>query len=179
MGFNPVFAHYKVIYIVFKRRKAYISDMKNSSLGTAALIALSFSLALAACSPNVVTRGNLVSPAQFQDVKPKISKRADVVKAWGPPTTVSTFNPNIWYYIGETTSQKGIYAPEVKKRRLIRITFDSKDNDTVADITDLDPKQGKDVDLVSRKTPNAGKEFTAVQQFIGNLGKYNSNPDKK
>jgi len=149
--------------------------MKNSSANIAVLIALS----LAACSPTVVTRGNLISPAKFQQIQPKVSKREDVIQFWGPPTTTSTFNANVWYYIGETTMQKGIFAPEVEKRRLIRVQFDGKDNDTVAEIADLDPQQARDIQLVSRTTPNAGKEFTAVQQFFGNLGKYNSNPEKK
>jgi outer membrane protein assembly factor BamE (lipoprotein component of BamABCDE complex) len=149
--------------------------MKNS----VATIAVLAALALAACSPTVVTRGNLISQTKFQQIQANVSKRDDVMKAWGPPTTVSTFSPNTWYYIGETTSQKGIYAPEVLKRRLIRVQFDSADNDTVLEVAELDPKQARDIHLVSRTTPNAGKEFTAVQQFVGNLGKYNSNTNNK
>ena len=37
----------------------------------------------------------------------------------------------------------------------------------------VDPKLAQNVDIVTRKTPTAGKEFTAVQQFVGNLGKFN------
>ena len=61
---------------------------------------------------------------------------------------------------------------------MIRVKFDSSNNDTVTEVAEIDPKQGKDVNLVSRTTPAAGKEFTAVQQFIGNLGRYNGNADK-
>ena len=130
-------------------------------------------LAVGACAPIVNTRGNLISPSKFQQVQANTSTRADVVHFWGPPTTTSPFDPNLWYYIGETTTQRGIFAPDVEKRRIIRIRFDSNNNDTVVEVSDLDPKQAKDVDLVSRTTPTAGKEFTAIQQFIGNLGKFN------
>jgi outer membrane protein assembly factor BamE (lipoprotein component of BamABCDE complex) len=126
-----------------------------------------------ACSPTVATRGNLISDAKFKQVTAEKSTRADVVNAWGPPTAVSSFDQNTWYYIGETTAQKGIFAPEVRKRRIIRISFSPQNNDTVVAVADIDPKQGKDVDLVSRTTPTAGKDFTFVQQFIGNIGKYN------
>ncbi|MFH1157531.1 MAG: outer membrane protein assembly factor BamE [Pseudomonadota bacterium] len=130
-------------------------------------------LCLLSCAPTVATRGNLISPSMFQQVQAKASTRADVVNFWGPPTTTSPFDPNLWYYIGETTAQRGIFAPEVEKRRIIRVRFDSGDNDTVVEVSDLDPKSARDVDLVSRTTPTAGKEFTVVQQFIGNLGKFN------
>lgn len=148
--------------------------MKNISLHTAALVAL----ALTACTPTVVTRGNMVSDTKFQQVQPKTSTRADVMKLWGPPTTASSFDPNTWYYIGETTSQRGIYAPEVEKRRLIRVRFDPANNDTVLEVADLDPSQAKDIEFVDRETPAAGKEFTALQQFFGNIGKYNANKAK-
>ena len=43
----------------------------------------------------------------------------------------------------------------------------------------LDPEQGREVDFVDRRTPTAGREFTAFEQFVGNLGKFNSNIDTK
>lgn len=142
----------------------------------AALIA---TLIMSACTPIVATRGNLISPAKFQQVEPNKSTRADVIQSWGPPSTTSPFDPNVWYYIGETTAQKGIFAPEIEKRRLIRIKFDAQNNDTVVEVADLDPKAAKEIKIVSRTTPTAGKEYTAVQQFVGNLGKYNTDTTKK
>ncbi len=148
--------------------------MKHSTAVLAALTAL----ALTACSPTVVTRGNLVSETNFAQVEAKKSTREDITRAWGTPTAISSFDNNTWYYIGETTEQKGIFAPEVKKRRLIRVRFTGRDNNTVASIDDLDPSKAQGIEPVSRTTPNAGREFTAMQQFIGNLGKYNA-ADKK
>ncbi|MCE9508629.1 MAG: outer membrane protein assembly factor BamE [Alphaproteobacteria bacterium] len=148
--------------------------MKNAT----AKIAVIMALALAACSPTVVTRGNLISETKFQQVQPKVSTRADVMQYWGPPTTTSSFDPNTWYYIGETTSQKGIYAPEVEKRRMIRVKFDPANNDTVVEVADLDPAEARDIQLVGRQTPAAGKDYTVIQQLIGNLGKYNTDTAK-
>lgn len=149
--------------------------MKKSSVH----IALLAVLAMSACTPTVVTRGNMVSQTKFQQIQPNVSTRADVVQYWGPPTTTSSFDPNVWYYIGETTAQKGVFAPEVEKRRMIRIKFDPANNDTVLEVADLDPSQAKDIALVSRTTPTAGKGFTVLQQFVGNLGKYNTDAGKK
>lgn len=136
-------------------------------------------LVLGACTPTVATRGNLISDSKFQQVTAEKSTRADVTNAWGPPTAVSSFDQNTWYYIGETTSQKGIFAPEVLKRRIVRIRFSPANNDTVTEVADIDPAQAKDISLVGRTTPTAGKDFTFLQQFIGNIGKYNPDAAKK
>jgi outer membrane protein assembly factor BamE (lipoprotein component of BamABCDE complex) len=132
-------------------------------------------LLLAACAPTVETRGNIVSETNFKQVTTDASTRADVEQKWGPPTTVSTLDPNTWYYIGETTAQEGVFEAKVTKRRLIRVRFDASDK--VVEISDLDPRLAKDIRPVDRTTPTAGKEYTVLQQFVGNLGKFNT--DKK
>lgn len=143
---------------------------------TASLLAASLLLA-AGCAPTVETRGNLVSDVKYAQVKPFSSTRADVEQSWGPPTTVSTLDPNTWYYIGETTAQEGIFAHEVIERRMIRVRF--SDTDTVTSIEEIDPKLAQNVDPVERKTPTAGREYTMFQQFVGNLGRFNKDPKAK
>ena len=128
-------------------------------------------LSLAACAPTIETRGNLISDTKFAQIEAHSSTRADVQQKWGPPTTYSTLDPNTWYYIGERTAQEGVFAPEVEKRRMIRVKFDY--DDTVKEVTELDTAQAQEVNLVERRTPTAGKEYTAFQQFVGNLGKFN------
>lgn len=126
---------------------------------------------LAACSPRISNYGNGLTQTKLGVVVPMESTRADVEQQWGPPSTVSPFNPNVWYYMSETTAQKGIFEAQVQKRQLIRVTFN--DQDQVVSIAQLDPHNGREVNFVDRTTPTAGKEYTAVQQIIGNLGKYN------
>ncbi len=143
--------------------------MKNAIIKTILVAAFM----LSACSPIISTRGNLISDSKFEKINEHFSTRSDVVKHWGPPTVQSSFDQNTWYYIGETTNQKGIMPEEVKKRRMILVKFDTEDNDTVIKIEDLDIDKAKKVALVKRTTATAGKEFTVLQQFVGNLGKFN------
>jgi outer membrane protein assembly factor BamE (lipoprotein component of BamABCDE complex) len=126
---------------------------------------------LSACSPTITAHGSFISPSKREQVTAMTSTRADVQTLWGPPTAVAPFDPKIWYYIGEVNSQQGIFAPEVEKRELIKVTFD--DLDTVTEVAAIDPKLAQEIELVERKTQTAGKEYTAVQQFIGNMGKFN------
>lgn len=132
-------------------------------------------LQLSACTPTVETRGNMLSPTKLAQIEPQASIRADVQRIWGPPTAVAPFDGSTWYYIGETTSQQGVFEAKVKERQIVQVTFD--DSNTVTDIAMIDPAQGRDVDFVDRRTPTAGREFTAFEQFIGNLGRFNSNID--
>jgi outer membrane protein assembly factor BamE (lipoprotein component of BamABCDE complex) len=129
-------------------------------------------LTAAACTPITATRGNLLSETRLAAIQPGQSSRADVTQQWGPPTTVAPFDNNVWYYIGETTEQKGIFEAEVTKRQMVRVTFGP--DDMVERIAGIDPKDGREIAFVDRKTSTAGKEFTAFQQFVGNLGKFNS-----
>lgn len=145
---------------------------KVVTLAGVAVIALQ----ITACTPTVETRGNMLSPTKMAQIEVNQSIRSDVERIWGPPTTVSPFNPNIWYYIGEKTSQQGAFATEVEKRQIVQVTFDDSTN-TVTEIAMVDPEQGRDVDIVDRRTPTAGREFTAFEQFVGNLGKFNSGID--
>ncbi len=130
------------------------------------------SAVITACTPIVATRGNLLSESRIAQVSPATSSRDDVQNIWGPPTTVAPFDSKVWYYIGETTEQKGIFAPVVTKRQMIRVTF--HDDGMVDQIAALDPADGREIAFVDRKTSTAGKEFTAFQQFVGNLGKFNT-----
>jgi outer membrane protein assembly factor BamE (lipoprotein component of BamABCDE complex) len=162
--------------LCLQEKKARVPDMKKPFITTIFLFA---ALALGACSPTVATRGNLLTDTQFQQVQAQKSTRADVVQAWGPPTVAPLFEPDTWYYIGERTSQKGIFAPAVEKRRLVRVKFNSANNDTVIEVADLDPRLAENISPVSQTTPAAGKDYTFLQQFIGNIGKYNPPTDKK
>jgi outer membrane protein assembly factor BamE (lipoprotein component of BamABCDE complex) len=152
-----------------------LTDTRRKILPLAGVAVLA--LHIAACTPIVETRGNMLSPTKLAQVEVNQSIRADVERLWGSPTTVSPFDPNVWYYIGETTSQKGVFEAEVKERQIVQVTFD--ENNTVTEVALIDPAQAREVDFVDRRTPTAGREFTAFEQFIGNLGRFNKDIDTK
>ena len=57
-----------------------------------------------------------------------------------------------------------------------RIKFD--DNGTLASIDQLDKSAGIEVDPNDRTTPTVGHELTAIEQILGNVGRFNP-PAKK
>lgn len=137
------------------------------------LILLSF-LPVTACTPMKATRGNLLEDYQIKEVLPGIDGKDDVVRKIGSPTTVSTFNENVWYYMGQKTKKKGILDPKVTQEKIVTITFNAEGK--VDTIKELDNSR-QDIPVVQRTTPVSGNDFTFMQQMLGNVGKFNR-PDE-
>ncbi|MFL1781029.1 Outer membrane protein assembly factor BamE [Candidatus Hepatincolaceae symbiont of Richtersius coronifer] len=59
---------------------------------------------LSACSANSYTEGNFFFENKLEKLKIGLSKE-EVQQLFGPPTAVSSFEDNIWYYIYETSTR--------------------------------------------------------------------------
>lgn len=125
---------------------------------------------LAACAPVVSNRGNLLKDYQLVALKPGISTKSDVLRALGSPTTQDAFDENNWFYIGQVKSKTGIFDPKVTEERIVEITFNK--DDVVQNIKDVGGHR-EDIPYDRDKTPTSGHEITAIQQLLGNLGRFN------
>ncbi len=139
--------------------------------GRRSLTVISLTLALAACSPTINSRGYVPDADALATVEPGQSNRADVSQALGSPSAEGTFDESVWYYISERTETLAFLKPKVIERTIVAITFDNTDN--VEDIFTYTKADGKPVKLVSRVTPTSGNELTILQQLFGNLGRFN------
>jgi outer membrane protein assembly factor BamE (lipoprotein component of BamABCDE complex) len=133
-------------------------------------------LLIGACSPTVAIRGNMLEDYQLAELKPGQSTRSDVLRSLGSPTTQSTFDSNVWYYIGQETEKHGILDPEITKERVVVVAF--TDEGIVQEAKDVD-RAHIDIPYSRDKTPTHGNDVTIAQQFLGNLGKFNPNTAKK
>ena len=136
--------------------------------GLTLLTALSLT---SACSPVVSQRGNLLESYQTDEVKVGESTRSEVLRLLGSPTTQSTFNPNIWYYIGQETEKHGILDDEVVNENIVTVTFNAQG---IVQSLDTPETERLDVPYVRTKTPTHGNDLTFMQQLLGNLGKFNT-----
>ena len=139
-------------------------------VGLIALTALA--LVTSACTPTIAQRGNMLDDEQVQQVAINQSTRSDVLRTLGSPTTHSTFDPNVWYYIGQETSKRGILDPKIVEERVVLVAFN--DDGYVEAIEDID-RERMNIPYERSKTPTYGNETTVMQQFLGNLGKFNPN----
>jgi len=133
-------------------------------------------LAATACAPTVATRGNMADPEVVAAIKAGSSTRDQVASLLGTPTSVGTFDPNVWYYIGQKTEKTAFFKPEVLERRVVVVHFD--DAGVVTDLKQLDASQGQNVEMVERTTPTRGREMGFLEQMIGNFGRFSAKDSK-
>lgn len=142
--------------------------MKNLKLTTFAAIT---ALSLAACTPTHNVHGNLIADYQLEDIQAGVDGRSDILRKLGSPTTRAPFDDNVWYYLGQETEKKGVFDPEVVNERVVVVFFN---NDGIVEkIEDVDTDR-MDIPYSRDKTKTSGNEITVMQQFIGNLGKFNA-----
>jgi len=132
--------------------------------------ALGLSGMVSGCTPVVAQHGNLVQDYQVEEIKEGVSSRYDVLRTMGSPTTQSTFNPDVWYYIGQETEKYGVLDQEITEEKILVVTFN--DQGIVESIAPLDGDR-VDIPYERSKTPTHGNKLTVMQQLLGNLGRFN------
>jgi outer membrane protein assembly factor BamE (lipoprotein component of BamABCDE complex) len=129
-----------------------------------------------ACSPVTSQHGNMLQDFQVEEVKPGEHTRSDVLRILGSPTTQSTFNNNVWYYIGQETEKRSILDHEVTDERIVAVGFD--ENGIVQTLEHLDGDR-QNIPYTRTKTPTHGNDLTFMQQLLGNLGRFNGGNSQK
>ena len=135
-----------------------------------AALAIGLTLAVAACGPVTATRGNLVDNDRLQQIQVGQTNANDVFALLGTPTSVSTFDSRVWYYIGERTEQLAFLEPDITERRVLMIRFDEAG--MVSELAELDADDAIDVNPVGRETPTLGRQITILEQLLGNVGRF-------
>ncbi|MDD3370356.1 MAG: outer membrane protein assembly factor BamE [Alphaproteobacteria bacterium] len=131
------------------------------------VLLFSLLLALSACQPIVANRGSMLDEDMFAQIKPGETTREDVATTLGSPTSVSSFDENVWYYIGRETEQYSFLDPEVLKQQVVEVDFD--DNGVVTEVKNLELAQAEDISPVDRETPSYGQNNTLLRELIGDL----------
>lgn len=144
----------------------------TQGLVRAALVGIALAATLAACSPRVDNRGMRFDPEIISEVRPGMSTRDDVLYILGTPSTVSSFQGPVWYYIGQRTEKVAFFNPEVTERQVVEVLFDETDRVSQVNLYGLE--DGQEIELVERETPTEGQDITILQQFLGNLGRFNT-----
>jgi len=135
-------------------------------LGAAGLI-----LSLAAgCEARQNTRGNLPTKDQVALITPGVHGPEDVRTILGAPSVISTFDENIWYYIGRRTTQYAFFKRNVLEQQVLIVRFAPEG--PVNRISRLDKSDGRAVELVERETPSAGRDLGLLEQLFGNIGRF-------
>lgn len=161
---------------VSKARASFgILDTSRWTWGLRSLAAPMLAAAiLGACESDVHLRGHPPDPDRLALIKPGSQTRSQVMEMLGSPTTVSPFDGRTIYYVSQRTRTVTYHEPETLSREVVAISFD--DSQRVAEVKTYTLADGRPIEPVARETPTPGREFTLMQQLLGNLGRFET-PD--
>ncbi len=143
---------------------------------TASMLALATTWVLAGllsgCAGEVDTHGDMVQNERLSQIVPQVHRRDDVLAILGSPSTVSLLDGEAWYYIGDRRETLAFFKPEVLEREMVVVSFDPSGSVVSVDRTIAEDAPA--IEVVERETPTNGSNLTMVEQFLGNLGRFNS-----
>jgi outer membrane protein assembly factor BamE (lipoprotein component of BamABCDE complex) len=145
-------------------------------LRTVAPVAAIVALSLAACTSSISTHGHRLDAAALAQIEPGQSAEGDVVQLLGSPSSLATFDDRTWYYVSQRTERHSFYHTTVVAQDVVAIEFDEQG--TVSRIDRHDLNGAREVDLVDRETPTSGNEMSVLEQFLGNIGRFNPAEDE-
>ena len=131
-----------------------------------ALIAAS----LSGCSARLESHGNIPNLELVESIRIGKSTRPQVSAILGTPSARATFDQEAWYYVGTRTSKLAFFKEEVLERKVLIIRFNKRG--VVQQVETLAKQDGRELQIVDRKTPTQGKELTIIQQLLGNVGRF-------
>jgi outer membrane protein assembly factor BamE (lipoprotein component of BamABCDE complex) len=141
-----------------------------SALAGVLIGAVALPLAVAGCESIVDQRGFAATPGSVEKLEVDTQSREDVVRLIGSPSAVATFNPNVWYYISQKQEYYAFFKPTMLQQDVIQLSFNESGRLTTIKRYGL--SDSRDIEMVSRITPTAGKEMTVLEQIMGNVGRF-------
>ena len=131
--------------------------------------------AAAGCAPTVSNHGHRLDMSVVDQIQPGETSREQVARLLGSPSAVGTFGDKSWYYVAQRTERMTFYQENVAAQDVLRIDFDEQG--LVSDVSRRGLETARAVNPADEKTRTLGNELTIVQQFVGNIGRFNSDPN--
>jgi outer membrane protein assembly factor BamE (lipoprotein component of BamABCDE complex) len=133
---------------------------------------LSCAAALPACQQAVVTRGHQLDARRVETIVPGVTTKREVERVMGSPSAVATFDDRNWYYISQRYERANFFADSLTAQDVVAVRFDDKGVVVAVDQHGLDAAQAVEPD--PDVTPTTGNDRSLVQEFIGNIGRFNT-----
>jgi outer membrane protein assembly factor BamE (lipoprotein component of BamABCDE complex) len=139
-----------------------------------ALTAFLTAFTLIGCAPPEDLRGNNPDKKVMDSIKLGVTDKASITALLGSPSSVASFDANTWYYISQKTQNVAFFATRLNDEKVVSISFDKKG--IVRKIAYLSMNDHQEIEPNPDKTPAPGREFTILEQLVGNFGRFSA-PD--
>lgn len=134
-----------------------------------AMALVAASAIVSGCTPVNAYQGFQAIEAKPQDIKVGDDNMESVKSRLGSPSVVSTFDPDVWFYVSQVSQSQAFYRAKLLRRDVVAISFD-KDTQAVTKVDTLTLKDGRVIAYNGRETPTRGRELTFLEQLIGSIG---------
>jgi len=123
----------------------------------------------ASLNPGETLTQGYVIDEQSIELVPVGSSREQVLLALGTPSTMATFDNEVFYYISQKRVRPVAFMnPHIVDQQVMAVYFGA--DGRVSSISKYGLKDGKVFDFVSRTTPTGGKDQGFIGQLLSGVG---------
>jgi len=142
-----------------------MTKMRDGVFRYGQVVVVAAALGLAGCGASeTLTRGYIPSEQALSQVKPGNSQD-QVLVALGTPTSISTINGDVFYYISEKQQRSALWQPpRTVERNVLAVYFDG--NRRVERVANYGLQDGIVFDFLNRTTPTGGEEANIIRQIM-------------
>lgn len=134
-------------------------------------VLLVVAVVMTACQPTVEMHGHRLDDDAVARIRPGSSSRGDVAAMLGSPSTRASFDDRTWYYVGRRIEEQTFFNRDLEAQDVLRVRFDERG--IVERVERFELADARQVDPVDDATPTGGNELNVIEQFIGNIGRFN------
>jgi outer membrane protein assembly factor BamE (lipoprotein component of BamABCDE complex) len=139
-----------------------------SSLPTLLMLATFYT----GCSSVIENRGYNPENVQLDQIRPGVHSKYQVQEILGSPSTIPTFDPNVWYYVSKTTAARSFFTPTVLNQQVTVVTFNNAG--IVSAIKTYKGEEAKNIKPIDRKTETVGQDTGILREVFSNFGRISS-----
>lgn len=125
---------------------------------------------LGACAPVVRVHGYLPKQAVLDTLEEGSHDQRQVERLMGSPSTTATFDDETWYYINSIHHTYAWKKPVVVSRQIVAVSFNDESK-LISGVQHYSVEDGRLIAFNSDATPTKGREFTFLEQLLGNVGR--------
>jgi len=120
------------------------------------------------CAGRVSNHGVLKIEKQINTIIERKLEKAEVEALLGPPSTVSAFEFNKWYYIKSTMRHFAFFKPEIIKHQVYEVIFNSENQ--VIEINSYNEKDLNKISYNDDYTDTRGNKKSFLQNILKGAG---------
>jgi outer membrane protein assembly factor BamE (lipoprotein component of BamABCDE complex) len=120
------------------------------------------------CAGRVSNHGVLKIEKQINTIIERKLEKAEVEALLGPPSTISAFEFNKWYYINNTMRHFAFFKSEIISHQVYEVIFNSENQ--VIEINSYDEKDLNKITYNDDYTETRGNRKTLLQNILKGVG---------